>query len=252
MSDQLFFMRPNWWSANATVTGTTDPDYPPSRLCDTLPGYPVRGTTGSLALSITNPQGPLEVVVIGHHNLVAGQLVIIDGDVGATLVAPTVPPDGVPINFFGYVGSPASANDITMAISGHAVPPVIGELAAGALDSIGLPLLSSHEESHLVRTITPAVDISSMLPYDKAAPNRVFKGTYIVDYTDKAAVLAWWQAERGGSRPSVIWPDIAVGDPWFVTFAQPPAFRPFVSYQTASGNLWFVDLVFEELPRSRW
>jgi hypothetical protein len=248
----LSYLAPPFWSAHATVTASVDADYLAAWLCDTRPGRPIRSTSGAFSASIANPSGPVDVMVVGHHNVDPGSLIAIDGDIDASLTVPALPADGIPLNPFTLAGSPNIAATLTLAVSGNSVDVVIGEFAAGQLRSIGLPQLSSHRLEHAHKNIEPAVDVASVLPYDKGVAMRRLSGTYVLTNTEKDAVEEWYRAERGGSRPSVIIPELDVNDAWFVRFAEPPSFTPIVPHQTRSVILWVASLIFQELPRSRW
>ena len=252
MSDTLSFMRPAWWSHHATVSsGSVDPDYSAAWLCDINPGRPVRWTSGAMSATISATLGVVDAIVIGHSNLQAGLTVTIAGDIHLNWLTPTVPPDGIPLNSFGLVGSPSMADSFSVSISGNSADIVIGEIAAGALETIGLPLLDSHRLQDYAPTIEPQVDVSSVLPYDKGIAQRIFTGTYLLTNTEMDTVRAWYQAQRGLSRPSVIFPDTTVQDAWFVRFKSLEA-KPIVSSATATDRLWMATLTFEEMQRSRW
>jgi hypothetical protein len=248
----LSYLRAPWWSANATVTATVDADYLAAWLCDIRPGRPIRATSGSFSASIANPSGSVDVIVVGNHNLDAGLGIAIDGDIDASMTVPALPPDGIPLNPFTLAGSPGTAATLTLAVSGNSRDVVIGEFAAGELRSIGLPQLSTHRLEHAHKNIEPNVDVSSVLPYDKGVAMRRLIGRYILTNTEKEAVEDWYRAERGGSRPSVIIPELDVNDAWFTRFAEPPTFTPIVGSDDRSELLWAADLTFQELPRSRW
>ncbi len=254
MADEfLRYIRPDrWWSADATVSsGSIDPDYEASWLCDLQPSYPIRTTSGSLSATISNPLGVVDAIIIANHNLPAGTLVQIGGDISQTLTAPTVPPDGIPLSFYEFVGSPATADSFTVSITGVATDIVIGELIAGQVDTIRLPLMPSHVQTEGYKNIEHDVDISSVLPYDKGIAMRTFGGTYLVTEAELDQLKAWFQAQRGCSRPSVIIPDHTVNDAWVVRF-KTFRYQPIVSSETSTARLWSVDLLFEEYPRSRW
>lgn len=254
MSSTLAFMRAPFWSASATVsTSGVDTDYQASWLCDLRPNRPVRWTSGSMSATIANTFGAVDAIVVGNHKLDAGLTITVEGDVHLTFTVPALPPDGVPLNPFTLVGSPASADSINISVSGNSVDVVIGEIAIGALEFVGLPLLTSAEFEHRQNYLMPDVDVSSVLGYDKGTPSRIFRGTYLLTEAEKNSVVAWYQSQRGMTQPSVIIPDLDVNDAWFVWFKE-LKYRPVVSQVTAnaSNRLWTADLVFEEIPRTRW
>lgn len=146
MSTTLAFMKPVWWSAHATVsTSGVDTDYTADWLCDTRPNRPVRWTSGGMSATIPATLGAVDVIVVGNHNLDAGLTITVSGDVHLTFTVPSLPPDGVPLNPFTLVGSPSSADSITISVSGNSEDVIIGEIAIGALETIGLPLLDTIE-----------------------------------------------------------------------------------------------------------
>jgi len=254
MADEfLRYIRPDEiWSAMASVSsGDLDADYPAAWLCDLQPSYPIRTTGGNLSATITNTFDTIDVIALFNHNLLGGTGVTIGGDVAASLTAPTVPADGVPLGFYGFAGSPSAGDSITVAIAGHATDIIIGELVAGALRTIRLPLLSSHQEEALHKNIVPPVDLSSVMPYDKGIAFETFGGTFLVTEAEMLDLKAWWQAQRGLSRPSVIIPDPSVNIARLVSFATFRA-KPIVSHQDSTPRIWTVDLLFEEYGRSRW
>lgn len=255
MSDTLAFMRPPFWTANAAVTTSgVSPTFLASWLCDTRPNRPTRWTGTSFSATIANPLGDVDVVVLGNHNLPAGSVVTLGGDLSGTITVPTWPKNGIPLNPFALVGgSPAGVNSITVSASGLPAGIIIGEVAAGALETIGLPLLSSVTFKHRHKNIKPQSDISSVLGYNKGIASRPFVGTYLLDDAQMTSVVDWFESTDGDTLPSVIIIDPDVNDARFVDFAE-LEYKPVVSQQTsnASERLWTATLTFSEYERHRW
>jgi len=250
-SNTMFYLRPDEnWAYGGSVAGVVAADYNPDWLVDGLPGRPVRsvgGSPGGLALTITNAAGPVGLIVIGHHNLIVP--VTIGGDITATLTpAATRTPRGLTLNPFAIVDTPVTTDTLTVTVSGNDVPEIIGEVAAGVLREM-TPIMVDDAAYVITDFADPARGVAlSVLPYDRGLERRTLSGKQYYDGTDLADLIAWWQAQRASSRPSVLIPDPDVNDAWFVNF-QGFSYKPI---GPKSRDLYLVQFTFAEYPRGRW
>lgn len=259
LGDQtMLFVRPDEMRV-FTVTGTVDDDYEAQWLCDLRPNRPVRAAAGSpasLSLALTCPAGEVGILVVGQHNLIVP--VTIGGDVTATITPEaTRPPNDIPLNPFALVDPAVTVDALTFDVDGNDETPVIGEFIAGTVREVTPVRIEDAQFEELDFAEPRAMAAMFLPPYDEGLEGRTLKGTQIYTSADLAILRGWWQAQRAGTKPSVLIPNPDVNDAWLVQF-QGLQYRPLVQPSPIAGSpasdqgLWLVTLTFVEYPRSRW
>jgi hypothetical protein len=227
----------------AAVTGTVDPTYFETDLCDGYPDTPVRVDSGSLSLAITGTSQPINALIIANHNMLAGDTAAFSGL--GTVTMPAVPPGGIRFNGLELLTSPATAGSTTLTASTSG-PIIIGEAIAGLFRSVWtLPPEVDHD--HRGFSIMPDAEFPT-LGYTKGGQARRFGGSVWLDDIDYLVLRDAWLASEENALPTVIvpLPDEVELDPWVVfweTFNPRPGPVP---------NTWLVDVAWQELPRYRW
>lgn len=226
----------------ATVTGTVETGYVANSLCDGDPHNPVRTTsTGASFNSSGTSTAGVNGVVLANTNLDGAKNVTISGGVSGTLVTPTVPGDGIPLNGWKEV-TPATTGSVNISVSGNSVTVVLGELIAGVLETIGLlPGSDLHPEDYRVA----GDSVIRRVGYDMGYTGRTLEAQMILTAADKDKIVAWYDATRQGSRPSVLIPDENVNDAWLVIFTNLDV-RPW------ENDNFQVSATWAELTRVRW
>lgn len=254
-STTLLYCRPDEIATFPLADGTLgsvssssiDSDYSANALVGGWPGTPTRWTVDNPSGTITLPAaGSISVVVVSHHKLAAGTTITCSSGISVVVTVPTVPPDGIPLNAFNTLTLATGVTSFQFALSGNTSDAIIGELLAGATRSLPWPVHSSDQRglANFARDI--AIEQAAVAPYDRGLSGRApWKGKFILTEAQLADVIAWFLAQRNGTRPSVIIPDPSVNDAW-VGFLQEP------QWTSAGGRYLSVDLTFTELPRSRW
>lgn len=225
----------------------TSGGYVAGSLCGGWPAPPVRWSTANPSGTVTLlAAGTIGLVVVSHHKLVAGTTITFSSGITAVVTAPTVPPDGIPLNAFNTLTPVAAVTAFNFAVAGNTGDAIIGEILAGSARTLTLPLWSSDQRGMDDFTREIPISQAPMAPYDPGLSARApWKGKFLLTQAQLDEVIAWFLAQRNGTRPSVIIPDASVNDAW-VGFLQKPSWSP------AGPRHFHVDLVFVEIPRSRW
>lgn len=229
------------------VTGTVDDTYEATNLVDGRPSFPVRRTGGVGLWTVNGDAAEVGLVCIGHHMLDAGLVVNITGSVTTTVTIPAYGANGIPLNGVRILGAAVTGViSLTVSVAGNSGPVIIGELCAGKVRTLPRTLARDTRFTHRDFRTMRAGDMAWIPPYDKGIYNRVWSGSGLFTTTQKDEAQAWFESQRSGSKPSLIVPDTAVNDAWFVQFTG------FDVTPLPGGQLWRVGLTFEEYPRSRW
>lgn len=251
MAQSFYYVRADeMFSLSGTVTqtagGAIDSDYSLSWLVDARPQRPVLGSSGTATYRITNTSAEVGIIAVCHHNLDAGKVVTVSNGLSATITANTpTPPNGVPLNPFTTV-TPTSVTALDFAISGNSANLRIGEIIAGKRRTLTLPTMKSDKRGIATYVRKVDVDLSSVPPYDDGRSGRdPWKGSLLLTTSELDNVIAWYESQRNGTRPSLIVPNTSVNDAW-VGFLQAPDYEPL------GPTFWRVSLTFVEEPRSRW
>ena len=228
-----------------TVSGGAATGYEDDWLVDGKPGRPAKTTTSTPPWVITGPTSKtVSLVVVANHNIDAGKTIAITGGVSVNLTGPAARGNGIPVNPWAIVQSPASTNTITVTISGNSVALIVGEVLAGTLSDVDKGLLMGATTEYLSGSDRTGSSLASLMPYDEGVVQRSISGTVIGPQATMDALEGWWEATRGDSRPSVLIPYEDLNDAWVGHLTN---FRA----QTVS-NLWRITFTFVEFPRSRW
>lgn len=239
------YVRPDeMFTLDGTVTGGADTNYQDEWLVDGRPGRPVRGTSGTVSWTITNPSKTCSLAAVCNHNVDASRSITLSGGLSMTLTGPALQANSIPLNPWGTV-SESSISTQTIAISSNSVPVVIGEFVVGKKRSLERTLRVKPTFSQRYLVTSHEAEFDSLMPYDKAIVARELTGEVIVTDAGLADIQAWVDSTRGGSKLTLIVPDADVQDAWLVTITE-------FSYQPDANNVNFVSLGFREFPRSRW
>lgn len=245
----MAYVRPDeLWGIGGTVTGTVASDYQAAWLVDGKARRPVRGLAaspaGDLSLSIAGTSGEVGVVAIAHHNVIVP--VTVGGDVTATITpAATRPPNGISLNAFELV-TPAvtGVDNLTVDVTGNDQTVTIGEFFAGKVRTLA-PLRLDGQQIEQTDFSTDARARRGIPEFDSAEEGRVLSGSQVYSESDLADIIAWWQAQRSGSLPSLLIPDPDINDLWVVKFTG-------LRYVPVSTDQWLVSMTLIEIPRVRW
>ena len=231
-------------SLSATVStsaGTTDTDYLDEWAADGRPGRPAKATSGTVTWSLSFTSAEVGLVAVCNCN--SNVNATIGGTVSGTVTAGTLQPNGIRLNGF-QTFTPASGTTLTVGFSGASANVTLGEVMAGKYRSLRAPRWDAKLAENDFG-LSAESEFSSIHPYDRGLVARTLSGSQTYTTADRDLILAWQQAQRGNSRPSLIVPDSTVNDAWVVLLAP-------VEYTQVGPGLWDVDLVFHEYPRSRW
>lgn len=230
---------------NATVTtsaGTTDSDYTDEWICDGRPGRPARATNGTVTWSATFTSAEVGLIAVCNCN--SDVDATIGGGASATVTAGALKANGIRLNGFTTV-TPANETNLTVGFSGAAATVVLGEFIAGKYRTLSP---APHRETDFDLedfARESGAEFGSVPPYDPGMEARVFSGWQVYSTADRDLIIEWWRSQRAHTRPSLIVPDSTVNDAWVGYLNKP-------TYRIVGPDKWRVNLVFRELPRSRW
>lgn len=228
-----------------TVSGGAATGYDDDWLVDGRIGRPAKTTTSTPPWVITGSGAKtVNAVVVANHNIDADKTIAITGGVSVNLTGPAARGNGIPVNPWALVQSPASTNTITVTINSNSVAIVIGEVLAGTMSDVDKGLLMGATTEYLAGGDRPYSHLSSLPGYDDGVAQRAISGTVIGPQATADALVSWWEATRADTRPSVLIPYEGLNDAWVGHLTN---FRD----QTVSG-LWRLTFTFVESPRSRW
>lgn len=231
----------------APVSGDAlDANFERSYLTDGLPGFPVKKTGGSLALTVT-PSAALDVDVIAvcHHDIREAATIALSGSGGfaSSIVTAAYGKDNIPKNLFRLLPAPVNLSSLAIAVTGNTDPVTIGELYAGRSHAFDVVLAAG-------RLFDPGEpfewegEIPSLAPNDPGYSKlRRLAGELILDDEDYAELQAWDESTLSGTRPSLVIPDDTVNDAWLCAMRYTEAM---------TGGHHFVSIEIAELPRPRW
>jgi hypothetical protein len=240
----MIIVRPDeMWTLNGAVSGTVETGYQEIHLVDGLPGRPVRGVAGgNLSLTITNPSKEVGIIAVINHNVDLNKNISITGTVSATLVAAVAGGDGIPEQPWKEV-TPTNVTTMTVAVTGNSVPVVMGEVVAGKKRTLPDPLAGS-QWNPLISGIIPPGRAGAVQTRDRGQREQTVNFELNLSAAELADLQAWYEAQRGTSKPSlVIWFD-DVNDAVLGRLVN-------YSYRRLEGR-FFVSLTFEEYARTRW
>ncbi len=250
MAQTFLYCRPDEITSyfGSVVSAGVDDDYDANSLVGGWPGTPTRwAAAGAITGTISMTAGEVGLVAVVDHNLPAGTVVTFGGDITATATTPTpTPPNGIPLNPFTTITPVAGVDSVTFSFNSGATVPVIGEIILAKYRTLTRPTLRSDTRGMMDFTRQQPSDKSSIAPYDPGLDARApWQGEFLLTTTELDNVIAWFQSQRNGTRPSLIVPDTSVNDAW-VGFLSAPQYRPL------GPAFWKVSLSFTELKRGRW
>lgn len=233
------------WSLDGAVAdtvGVTDTTYENEWLVSSIYGEPARSTVGSITWTVTNPAGRVDAVVFAHHNVRGGHSITIGGTIAASLTVPATRAHGIPRNPFASIAGSSSVTTLSVSVMA-AVSPVVGKFFAGALRAVpraGLladGLTDGPEGQEANPGFTQGYDNATSRP-------RVFRGVVRCNDSQADDLMAAYEAQRNGTLPMILIPDIAINDARVVRLRAPGL--------TRNGLLWRAALEFVEFPQVRW
>lgn len=255
MSSFLYLPPYTRWDLFGTVSASNvDPDHDVSWLTDAREKWPLRLTTANGAATITNPSGRVNLFAVTHHLLDAGATVTASGGITGSLVIPSYPRNGVPLNKAALIALVTGVTTVTLTVTGNASDDfLIGETFIGeslTLDPAPRIADTRFGERHYVADRPNP--ISGIPPYSDRARSRPLAGSQYYPTATRDLILEWWDSQDASPYPlpSLIIPDSDnLSDVRVVLLGEP-------TYQQVgpegSDVQWLVDLTFDELPRTRW
>lgn len=240
----FLYVRPDeMWSLNGAVAATVDADYQASWLTDGRSGRPVRGTSTSFSATITNPAGTVDIIALCNHNVSVSTA--ITGSASGTILAGGLTENGIRLNSYVQVGA-VSATTLTATISSNAATVIVGDLIAGHARTLYPgPALKDQQRADDDYTFQDDSEFSSLYRYDRGVERRAFSFTQYYSSSQFDDLQSWQRSQRGGSRPSLIIPNVSLKDAW-VAHLSP------LTYKKQAPETYAVTLQFVEYPRSRW
>lgn len=224
------------------ATGPADATYEASWLVDGRTSYPVRFTDDDGAWVITGTAQEVGIMAICHHLLDAALVVAISGDITDTITIPAYGANGIPFNAYEIITPVAGVDSITLTVTNNTGPAIIiGEFIAGKART--LPgTLNPHTSfrRNNFRASRP-LDRAWIAPYDKGMVAEEWRGTLLLTSAQRLELLAWEESQRSGTLPSLV----VINSLALCGFLE-------VGNQIPIGQLWKIDIVFVELPRTRW
>lgn len=239
----------NWlYGASVAVSvGAVATNYQASWLCDGRT-RPVQMTSGTATLVATpTTAGQVGVVIVHSHNIDAARTITIGGGVSGSGAGPTARTNGIPVNPWIAIGTPAVAATVSIAVSGNSEELTYGELLAGTLRTLTNDIrLGTFEWGYLdTGTVMPRNPVGSVPPFDRRVVARYCKGEVFCDSTDADAFADWYESTYNLSRPTAFLPIQSKNDAWVGYFSGKPVFRSF-------ENGWLVSFSFDEWFRKDW
>lgn len=262
MSEFLYVPPYRNWGLFGTVTidgaspDLLDADHQAAWLVDGRPGFPLRLTDPEGGFTVTNTAGLVSLVAVCHHLLDEDVAIDVSGDVTASLVAPAVPRNGVPLNFATRFSEVSGVDSVSFDVSGsplNSTDVLIGELIVGAPLVLDPPMRvagSRFGERHYGGS--RATDLSGIPGYSERARSRPLSGSQYYSQAQLDLILEWWDSQDGHPYPvpSLIIPDSDnLNDCRLVLLSEPTYTQV---GPDGSETQWLVDLEFTELPRTRW
>ena len=234
-----------------TSAGTTDSTYTDDWLVDGR-GRPAKATNGTVTWAATGTSGIISLVVVHRHNIDAARAITIAGGVvSVALAGPAARTNGAPVNPWGQV-TEATGAIVSVAVASNSTAVIIGELLAGKAreTTYGLRPGVAWGYRDIGSQVARRNPIGSVPPLSRGEVARWLRGTIMCQEADKDALVAWYEAGRDDSKPSVMIPYSDLQDAWVGTLT---ALEVRTVIRVSGGPVIFdVSLEFQEWPRKRW
>ena len=231
--------------AVTSIAGTPDSEYPLSWLTDRRPAYPIRFAAGSWGVSISVASQAVRLVALCNHSLDAA--VTVGGSISGTITPGAPPVSGILRNPFLLLPA-AVAGVTTITLSGtNAGPAIIGEAFAGDPLTLGSLQLADAGDEYLDNGRPPQGEWRNVPMHDDGVEWRRFSGSQVYAASAADQIIAFWQAQRGLSRPGLLVIDTAVTSDARVVLIEGVAYR-----FNDRKDLLKMQLSFLEYPRYRW
>jgi len=233
------------------VSGGAASGFSDDWLVDGVVNKPAKATTGTQTWTVTPlVAGTVDFIAVANHNIDAARTITIGGDVSATLAGPAARANGINVNPWAQVSSVAGVDNITIGVSGNSSALTIGEFFAGKLreSSYGMRVRTPFTPSY--SGIRHETDGGTALIYELPFVRRGISTSMGADDSDLEQFLAWFEAARANTRPSVIIPFDDQQDAWVVEFLR-LTYEP-ILYQSSSSATYMVTMEFAEFPRYRF
>jgi hypothetical protein len=250
------------WALFGTVTeggpSTLDSEHQLAWLVDGRPGFPLRLNSSSGVIQIDNSPKEVSHLAICHHLLPAGTDIDITGDLSGTVTIPPLPTNGVPLNGWTELtaGSPPDVSQLILTITGLSGGEdiVIGEVIAGKALELD-PSFSLDSAQFGIRRYVNSDggnELSGIPPYSEHARSRPFSGSLLCDASGLQRILDWFDGQDLYPYPVpslLILDDADPTDARVVTLEEPRYTR---NGPIGADNEFLVQLVFNEIPRTKW
>ena len=240
------YLRPDeMMTANATVTvnsSTLDTAYTAGWLCDLRVGFPVRGASTGLDLTVVGTTKTVDFVAATHLRLDDAVNITLSAGLTATLDGGDTPPNGIPINRYKVI-APASSSGCRFVITGNSVAPIVGEFWAGASRTLPRELRLGAQHSMQRHNLSADAEFASILPYNKGLDGEVLTGNQVYSASEFLHIQDWYRSCRDGSLPTVIVTCDGVCRVVFFTD---------LTFEEMALEHYRVFFTFTELPRTGW
>lgn len=255
---QFLYMPPylNWGLFGNVSSGAspgTDTDHDLDWLVDGRPGFPLRLEDIDGVLTVTHDAATVSLVAICHHLLSAGTTVTLGGDLAGVLTAPTIPRNGVPLNFYRVLTPVAGVDSVTLTFAAGANDVLVGEAIIGSTLVLDPPLKVDGSRFAEIQYVgSRGAALSGIPPYSERARSRTIGGSQYYDQAGLDAILEWYDSQDGYAYPipSLIIPDSDIPTDARLVFLSPPTYSQVGP--EGSDAQYLVELEFTEVPRTRW
>lgn len=215
------FVRPdeNWIRSASSITATSAATgYAASRVADDNVADRMWWATSGTATLTVNLGSNREVGTIAliHNNGDDLRTITIGGDISTTLSA-SRQVNGYPKNIAYLPGSPATAQNLTIAIANNTLNWAIGELVIGKVRELTSSYLIGADFVPR-RLVIPDIDddYEHEIRTDLGAEVWSASGAIYQNDSDFPELLEWWQSTKGGTLPSLVFPDDIDNEPRLV------------------------------------
>jgi hypothetical protein len=234
------------WTYFGTVGGfTAETSYLNSWLVDARAHRPLRTNSTSGTVSWTGAKST-NFVGLFNHNLDPGATVTVTvGAVGVIMVVPTYDDDEIPMGIWGFADPAQSVSSVSISVSGHTGPLVLGEFVAGFYETLEGPIISGANRAYNQHGIINDGDFDGIPTYDLGINSRVLSGDTVCKSGGLVFLKQMWLGQRNGSLPSVMVPEPGKMDAWIGRLTD-------FSYEQVHPEYYKVPISFMEYPRVRW
>lgn len=251
MAGGLMFMAPdNMMTLYGTVTGGAATGYNDDHLVDGRPGRPAKAAAGSPAGALWVITGPtskiVSHVIVANHTVPAGSAITITGGVTASLVGPAARRNGIAVNAWAAVATPASTNTITVDIDVADV--IVGEVVAGLMTEMTAGILLGAPIRYRASSELPDGKASSLAGYpDNIIHREIDIEVLCESEADKDVLEGLYESTYGDTRFVVLIPFPDKNDAWLGHIS-----KDTFSATKGTDGIWRVTFTFIECERGSY